>query len=210
MAPFASEESDEEKVKPWRLERVPPALVNELEGFVLYRSSPINRQRGTHVPMRQHSVTPLSQHCHAILQMGHVSSSARWGPTSAPVWRSWATSPPNTTSSPGSACLQRWSCRRGRKRGSVHWRQKSCGTAQWRIVRFSSSLPPGRHAIAVTSVARTHRRYELAHLGHKLCIQHLQGRRRCSLRSHHAAGRIIKAPVRASPWAARFGCGILF
>jgi hypothetical protein len=45
MTPFAPTESDEEKVKSWRLEVIPPALAKELDGFVLYRSSPINRQR---------------------------------------------------------------------------------------------------------------------------------------------------------------------
>eukprot|EP00966_Prymnesium_polylepis_P196397 4551474-Prymnesium_polylepis.1 len=52
--------------------------------------------------------------------------------------------------------------------------------------------------IAVTgpSHTHTHRRYELAHLGHKLCLQHLQGRRRCSRRPHHATGRATAASVR--------------
>eukprot|EP00966_Prymnesium_polylepis_P309511 7151471-Prymnesium_polylepis.1 len=45
MAPFASDEADEEKAKSWRLERVPNALVRELQEFVDYRSSPLNRQR---------------------------------------------------------------------------------------------------------------------------------------------------------------------
>ena len=42
MAPFASDEADEEKVKPWRLERVPAALAKELQQYVDYRSSPVS------------------------------------------------------------------------------------------------------------------------------------------------------------------------
>ena len=44
--PFAAEaEAEEEAVRPWKLERVSNTLAKELDQFVEYRSSPINRQR---------------------------------------------------------------------------------------------------------------------------------------------------------------------
>ena len=45
MAPYADDEGDEDKARSWQLPGVPAALAKELEGYVVHRTSPLNRAR---------------------------------------------------------------------------------------------------------------------------------------------------------------------
>jgi hypothetical protein len=196
MAPFATEESDEEKVKPWRLERVPNALVAELEGFVLYRSSPINRQRG----IRIHHAQPCGPYSQLLVPSWH-----RWDMRRRVHCRGRQADLPRLPWLPQSRTRDRTRARRLCKGGAVVVDRSVAACARGETIAVqhngelcASPLHSYCACIAVTgpSHTHTHRRYELAHQRHELCIQHVQDRRHRALRPHHATGRATATSVR--------------